>query len=47
MALEVLLLLYMDQKVDIPWTPAQKGDKEETDPFGTPHYMLPKVKQQH
>ena len=47
MALEVLPLLYMDQKVDIPWTPAQKGDKEETDPFGTPHYMLPKVKQQH
>ena len=47
MALEVLLLLYMDQKVDIPRNPAQKGDKEETNPFETPHYMLPKVKQQH
>ena len=47
MALEVLLLLYMDQKVDIPRNPAQKGDKEETNPFEIPHYMLPREQEEH
>ena len=46
-ALEVLPLLYMDQRVDIPWNPAQKGDKEETNPFETPHYMLPREQEEH